>query len=108
MRRRQISSHMKNDSSCITLTVLDHHNMIEETCMMYILCDLKGHCLNLDYILYTRYPIVARAWPSGCIYVRLLYLIMLYALFHYCEHCIKMKINENCNSYYLLNLNRLF
>ena len=44
---------MKNNSSCITLTVIDNHNMVEEIRVsiiiinisnvnMYILCDLRG------------------------------------------------------------------
>ena len=44
---------MQNNSSCITLTVIDNHNMVEEIRVsiiifkishvkMYILCDLKG------------------------------------------------------------------
>ena len=52
---------MKNNSSCITLTVIDNHNMIEEIRVsiiiikisnvnMYILCDLKGKCLNHDHV----------------------------------------------------------
>ena len=51
---------MKNNSSCITLTVVDNHNMVEEIRVsiiikisnvnMYILCDLKGQCLNHDHV----------------------------------------------------------
>ena len=52
---------MKNYSSCITLTVIDNHNMVEEIRVsiiiiiisnvnMYILCDLKGQCLNHDHV----------------------------------------------------------
>ena len=51
---------MKNNSSCITLTVIDNHNMVEEIRVfiiiikisnvnMYILCDLKGQCLILNH-----------------------------------------------------------
>ena len=49
---------MKNNSSCITLTVIDNHNMVEEIIIkisnvkMYILCDLKGQCLNHDHDAY--------------------------------------------------------
>ena len=54
---------MKNNSSCITLTVIDNHNMVEEIRVsiiiikipnvnMYILCDLKGQCLNHDHDAY--------------------------------------------------------
>ena len=54
---------MKNNSSCITLTVIDNHNMVEEirvsiiiikisNVKMYILCDLKGQCLNHDHDAY--------------------------------------------------------
>ena len=52
---------MKNNSLCITLTVIDNHNMVEEIRVsiiiikisnvnMYILCDLKGQCLNHDHV----------------------------------------------------------
>ena len=52
---------MKNDSLCITLKVIDNHNMVEEIRVsiiiikisnvnMYILCDLKGRCLNYDHV----------------------------------------------------------
>ena len=54
---------MKKNSSCITLTVIDNHNMVEEirvsiiiniikisNVKMYILCDLKGQCLNHDHV----------------------------------------------------------
>ena len=52
---------MKNNSSCITLTVIGHHNMVEEIRVsiiiikisnvnMYILCDLKVQCLNDDHV----------------------------------------------------------
>ena len=52
---------MKNNFSCITLTVIDNHNMVEEIRVyiiiikisnvnMYILCDLKGPCLNHDRV----------------------------------------------------------
>ena len=52
---------MKNNSSCITLTVFDNHNMSEEirvyiviikisNANMYILCDLKGQCLNHHHV----------------------------------------------------------
>ena len=55
------NSIMKNNSSCITLTVIDNHNMVEEIRVsitiikisnvnMYILCDLKGQCLNHDHV----------------------------------------------------------
>ena len=51
---------MKNNSSCITVTVIHNHNMVEEIRVsiiiikisnvnMYILCDLKGQCLNYDH-----------------------------------------------------------
>ena len=54
---------MKNNSSCITLTVIDNHNMVEEIRVsiiifkisnvnLYILCDLKGQCLNHDHVAY--------------------------------------------------------
>ena len=57
---------MKNNSSCITLTVIDNHNMVEEIRVsiiiikisnvnMYILCDLKGQCLNHDHVAYVYY-----------------------------------------------------
>ena len=46
---------MKNNSSCITLTVIDNHNMVDEIIKisnvnMYILCDLKGQCLNHNHV----------------------------------------------------------
>ena len=52
---------MKNNSSCITLTVIDNHNMVEEVIVsiiiikisnvdIYILFDLKGQCLNHDHV----------------------------------------------------------
>ena len=52
---------MKNNSLCITLTVIDNHNMVDEIRVsiiivkisnvnMYILCDLKGQCLNHDHV----------------------------------------------------------
>ena len=52
---------MKNNSSCITFTVIDNHNMVLEIRVsiiiiiisnvnMYILCDLKGQCLNHDHV----------------------------------------------------------
>ena len=52
---------MKNNSSCITLTVIAKHNMVDEIRVsiiiikiskvnMYILCDLKGQCLNHDHV----------------------------------------------------------
>ena len=55
---------MKNNSSCnITLTVIDNHNMVEKIRVsiiiikisnvnMYILCDLKGQCLNHDHVMH--------------------------------------------------------
>ena len=54
-------SFMKNNSSCITLTVIDYRNVVEEIRVsiiiikmsnvnMYILCDLKGQCLNHDHV----------------------------------------------------------
>ena len=52
---------MKNNSSCITLTVIDNHNIVEEIRVsiiiikisnvnMYILCDLKWQSLNHDHV----------------------------------------------------------
>ena len=52
---------MKKNSSFITLTVIDNHNMVAEIRVsfiiikisnvnMYILCDLKGQCLNHDHV----------------------------------------------------------
>ena len=52
---------MKNYSSRITLKVIDNHNMVEEIRVsiirikilnvnMYILCDLKGQCLNHEHV----------------------------------------------------------
>ena len=52
---------MKKNSSCITLTVINNHNMVEKIRVsiiiikisnvnMYILCDLKGQCLNHDHV----------------------------------------------------------
>ena len=46
---------------CINLKVIDNHNMVEEirasiiiiktsNVNMYILCDLKGRCLNHDHV----------------------------------------------------------
>ena len=51
----------KNNSSRITLTVIGNHNMVEEIRVsiiiikisnvnMYILCDLKGQCLNHNHV----------------------------------------------------------
>ena len=53
---------MKNNSSCITLTVIGNLNMVEEirvsiiiikisnvNMYWYILCDLKGQCLILNH-----------------------------------------------------------
>ena len=52
---------MKNNFSCITLTVIDNHNMSEEIRISivkikisnvnrYILCNLNGQCLNRDHV----------------------------------------------------------
>ena len=52
---------MKNNFSCITLTVINNHNMSEEirvsieiikisNVKMNILCGLKGQCLNLVHV----------------------------------------------------------
>ena len=59
---------MMNNSSCITLTVIDNHNTVEEIRVsiidiiikisnfnMYILCDLKGQCLNHDHVAHILY-----------------------------------------------------
>ena len=61
VKRTLQESIMKNNFSCITLTVIDNHNMVEEIRVyiiiikisnvnMYILCDLKGQCLNHDRV----------------------------------------------------------
>ena len=61
---------MKNNSSCITLTVIVNHNMVEEIRVsiiiikisnvnMYILCDLKGQCLNHDHVAHVYEYIAA-------------------------------------------------
>ena len=74
---------MKNSSSCITLTVIDNHNMVEEIRVsiiiikisnvnMCILCDLKGQCLNHDHVAHVYEYIGAE-----CFKLRLCYLAYL-------------------------------
>ena len=71
---------MKNSSSCITLTVIDNHNMVEEIRVsiiiikisnvnMYILCDFKGQCLNNDHVahVYEYIGLSVQNFDSPCV-----------------------------------------
>ena len=76
MRQWTISSHIKINFSCITLTVFDNHNMSEEIRVsiaiikisnvnMYILCDLKGQCLNHDHVAHVYCILYMSIWERS-------------------------------------------
>ena len=77
--RWTISSNIKNNFSCITLTVIDNHNTSKEirvsieiikmsTVNMFILCGLKGQCLNHVHVAHmSLWELSVQNFDSICV-----------------------------------------